>query len=1181
MRKQLLRLVSLIVFIILSVSVPAQQNFWSDISLSNRGLIKQKFTDFGKVRTLSLNEPGLNTYLKKAPLEFSGPGANDRLLLALPMPDGSFQLFAVQKTLLFEPALAQAFPGIETWGGQGVDDPGAIIKLDFTPQGFHAMILSAKTGVTYINPVSQGGNTYISFAKKDATPPDFMENIISSKKKQAVRTEAPLPQQCLGDTLFSYRIAVACTGEYARAVAGANATTAQVMGAITTTINRVNGIFETEAAIRLRLVNDNNKIVFLTPDTDPFMGNNDAAVLIDESQRVIDSLIGSANYDVGHTFSTGAGGLASLGVVCINGQKASGVTGNSRPTGDAYDVDFVTHEIGHQFGAQHTFNATTDLCQGNGEQSTNAEPGSGVTIMAYAGICGSVNNLQANSIPYFHAISFDEIRNYTRNGRGFACAAKTATGNAKPTVNAGADYTIPRSTPFVVMGTATDPNDNILTYSWEQVDVGGPFGNWNKPVAQAPLFRSFVPANSPIRYFPKLSDVLNNTTTIGEILPDYARTISLRLTARDNRAGGGGICYDHMQLTVAGNSGPFVITEPNTNVTWMVGNFERLRWNVANTNIAPVNCSKVTIELSTDGGLTYPIVLRDTTDNDGEEEVIVPDFVTNTARVRIRALENVFYDVSNTNLTIAANNSSGFTFSYPEPVLGCSGGNVGTVIYTNALNGYAQPITLSATGNPAGTTVEFSGNPIMPGSSDSFRITGNIPAGIYTITITGTSGSISRSRDIQFVIGGPSAAPLSTTPANSTTGVLLNPTFVWRTINGASSYNLSVSTTSDFSAAVQSFNNLTDTTYKIVTPLAENTQYYWRVAGNNLCGSGPASATAVFKTALAVCADTVYSGDVPKTIEPSVPNIVTSGLNIPTGGTIADVDVVGVKITHNYLNDIMVNLQSPAGTSVVLFENKCSSNSNATYNFNDEAASANFPCPANGTINLRPLQALSAFDGQSSTGTWTLSVSDRFPDDGGSLTAWGLRICLYTATPLPVNWLTFTGTINERNTVTLNWSTASELNNSHYDVERSSNGSTFVKVGALPAGNQSASMQQYIFNDETPGSGIAYYRLKQVDKDGSFQYSQIVRLHVANPIDKISVYPNPAKTQSFVRFNSDMQQVQVQLHDLGGRVVYSRNMAGVKAGQGLTIPVNNLSKGFYLLKITSVQNVFTSKLLVE
>ncbi|MGK2864609.1 MAG: reprolysin-like metallopeptidase, partial [Chitinophagaceae bacterium] len=558
--------------------------------------------------------------------------------------------------------------------------------------------------------------------------------------------------------LRSYRLAVACTGEYARAATGngASTTVAQALSAIVTSINRVDGVYEKELAISLNLVGNNNTIVFVDPATDPFTANDDGSALLEESQTVITNNIGAANYDMGHTFSTGAGGIAQLGTVC-GSSKARGVTGLPNPVGDPYDIDYVAHEMGHQFDARHSFNSATGSCgDGNRNSSTAVEPGGGITIMSYAGICGSVNDLGQNSIPYFHGISKDEITEYVINGSGNTCGTISSTGNLIPVVNAGSDFTIPKSTPFVLAGSATDANGDALTYSWEEIDTG-PAGDWNKPTGNAPLFRSFVPVSNPERYFPKISDQINNITTVGELLPFYGRTMKFRLTARDNRAGGGGVCHDESVITINSNSGPFVVTIPSaTGITWSGSSTHAVTWDITNTNIAPVNCANVSIQLSTDGGLTFPVTILASTPNDGTQDIMVPNLVTNQARIRVKGVGNVFYDMSNNNFSITLS-QAGFDFNIPVAAkVACANpASTSITLGTQSVLGYNEPITLSASGNPAGTTVTFSETTITPGSSVQVTLSNTelLPFdSTYIITVKGVSGSIVRTQELAFTI---------------------------------------------------------------------------------------------------------------------------------------------------------------------------------------------------------------------------------------------------------------------------------------------------------------------------------------------------------------------------------------------------------------------------------------------
>jgi hypothetical protein len=448
-----------------------------------------------------------------------------------------------------------------------------------------------------------------------------------------------------GTQLRTYRLAMAATGEYTAFHGG---TVAGALAAINTTMNRVNAVYEREVAVRMVLIANNNLIIYTNASTDPYT-NSDGGAMLDQNINNLNSVIGTANYDVGHVFSTGGGGIAYLGVICNNGYKGGGVTGSGSPVGDPFDIDYVAHEIGHQFGGNHSFNGNASACNGNGNSGTAYEPGSGSTIMAYAGICGS-QDLQPNSDDYFHGANFDEIIAHITLGSGNSCGVVTNTGNTPPTANAGASYTIPRQTPFTLTGAGNDVNGDSLTYNWEQFDLGAagaPNNNTNPP-----FFRSFKATVSPARTFPKWSDIINNSTTIGEILPNVTRTMNFRLTVRDNRSGGGGVNFASTTVNVTTAAGPFQVTAPNTAVSWAASETRTVTWNVANTTAAPVSCPNVKLRLSTNGGSTYPITLLASTPNDGSADVTVPNNPTTTARVQVMCANNIFFDISDVNFTI-------------------------------------------------------------------------------------------------------------------------------------------------------------------------------------------------------------------------------------------------------------------------------------------------------------------------------------------------------------------------------------------------------------------------------------------------------------------------------------------------------------------------------------------------
>lgn len=635
-----------------SVSQTLSSSLWSDIPESSIELTGQKLINPQEYRTLKLNIQSLTNLLNSAPLEKSVPLGQSQIIIELPLPKGGFGRFYFVESPVMEDELQLNYPEIRTYVGRGIDDPFAWVRFDFTLQGFHAMVRSVN-GSFFIDPHNQGDTEhYISYYVKDFVKDDV-------QKTCEVFTDANILDEMnfllegglatpTGPQLRTYRLACATTGEYTSFHGGS----IQLgLSAVVTAVNRVTGVYETDLAIRMVLVANNNLIIYTDPNTDPYT-NNSGSTMLTQNQNNLDVVIGNANYDIGHVFSTGGGGIAGLGVVCRAGLKARGVTGLPQPIGDPFYIDYVAHEMGHQYGANHTFNGSAGSCSGsNRNPSTAYEPGSGSTIMAYAGIC-SPQNLQTFSDPYFHVASFDEIVAYTNFGSGSSCPVITNTGNNAPviTVPAGG-FTIPINTPFALTGSAIDPDGDPLTYSWEEWDLG-PAGHPNTPSGDAPIFRVFSPVTSPTRTFPRLSNLLNNTQTIGEILPSYSRNLRFRLVARDNRPAGGGVDYAQVNFAVTSNAGPFVVTYPNTNVSHAGFSEINVTWNVANTDLVPVNTTNVNILLSVNGGQTYPYTLASNTLNDGSEIVSLPDHETTQARVKVEAVGNVYFDISNVNFSI-------------------------------------------------------------------------------------------------------------------------------------------------------------------------------------------------------------------------------------------------------------------------------------------------------------------------------------------------------------------------------------------------------------------------------------------------------------------------------------------------------------------------------------------------
>ncbi len=655
------------VLIILSTAVYSQSPvaIWSTIQEKDIVAKGKRYIIPKQYHTVKANFKALKQQLQLAPMERSKAADNQKVLLDIPMPDGDFHTFTIVEAPIMEPELAAKFPNIKSYFGRSVQDRSMTVRFDISHKAFHALIFTS-TEQIYVDPYTLGDKEhYISYYKKHFTK-QLGENqklpscsvgdvelahLTKTQPQQADNETIKNKKAISSDGLFrEYRIAIAATKLYTQFYGG---TVTDGLAAINTTMTRVNGIYEREVALRMNLVANNDLIVYT--DTNNPLINNNISTLINQTPTEIITTIGIDNFDIGHTLHTNGFSFAYLATSCTDSVKTVGFSGQNNPVGDPFDVELVAHEIGHQWGATHTFNGNTGGCgiDGRWYASTAYEPGSGTTIMSYGADCG-LQNIQNHRDDYFHAANLAQIIAYstdTEPEQGGSCAVTTPIGNQAPVVNAGPDYVIPHSTPFTLTGSATDADGDPLTYCWEQQDLG-PQGNPYLPSGNAPLFRSFPPVNTSSRTFPQISDIINNTQTIGEILPSYPRDMNFSLMVRDNGATGLGGCIgaDFMEVSVS-SYGPFLVTSPDSDLTWN-DCVQTVTWDVAGTDLTPINCANVNILLSTDGGLTYPIVLASNVPNTGSAMVSVPNLNTTTARVKVEGVGNIFFDISNTNFTI-------------------------------------------------------------------------------------------------------------------------------------------------------------------------------------------------------------------------------------------------------------------------------------------------------------------------------------------------------------------------------------------------------------------------------------------------------------------------------------------------------------------------------------------------
>jgi len=841
---------SLLFFFAITISF-AQNEYWKQVEETTGVFAKQELETRksipSKYKLYNLDFDGL-----KLNLEAKSKGKINTTI-SLPTRNG-IESFTFKEASSFSKELSKKFPSIKSYVATGIKNTSLTARFSIGNDGFHLVIFEAGKSTIYIDPYTKDKRTYVFYDRNNLSKSDndFRCELETSIEKNKIENISA--RNANDGVLRTFRLAIVCSGEYAQfhlndqnvpPTATDQDKKAAVLSAMNTSMTRINGVYEKDLGVRMEIVANNDDIIFLDPNTDGITDGSPNTML-NEGQAIFDNVIGNANYDIGHIFSIAGAGLAGLGVVCLTGQKGRGVTGIGTPKGDPYDIDYVSHEIGHQFGATHTFN---NFCDGNRTSSTAFEPGSGSTIMAYAGICGP--NVQGVSDDYFHSASIEQMWNRIQNTAN--CAVITNINNNTPTANAGPDYAIPSSTPFVLRGQGSDADvGNILTYNWEQKD--NEIGSM-PPVSTntvGPMFRSLNSSISSDRYMPALSTVISgNTSSTWEVIPSVAREMNFRLTVRDNNSGGGNSASDNMKVTVV-NSDPFVVSSPNTAFAWDVGSTQTVTWVVGSTNVSPIDCQNVNIKLSTDGGLTYGETIVSNTENDGSYTFIVPNNVTTSARIMVEAADNIFYDISNENFTI---NSTTPTFllannSGIQEACNVGGGSANYTIAFDFVNGFSENVVLSASGLPAGATATF--NPSTINSDGNVIMTidnlNGATAQEYDIDITGTSTTVTQTLGIKFKVFSDAFSTVTlSSPASNASGIELKPTFVWSADANASSYDIKIATDPNF-ANVILLDNLPTNTYTFTTSLNGTTEYFWEVRPKNDCGVGNYSTSNSFTT---------------------------------------------------------------------------------------------------------------------------------------------------------------------------------------------------------------------------------------------------------------------------------------------------------------------------------------------
>ncbi|MDB2385396.1 M12 family metallo-peptidase [Polaribacter sp.] len=834
-------------FVVFAVGSLSAQQLWQKIE--NNKNIQQKTVLYNT--SVSDENAQLFSLEHKSFLELASKTFfSKKQTIQLPNETGELEEFFIVKTQNFEAELSAKFPNIQSFKAVKVDDQTVTASISFGTNGFNAVITSHNHEPVIISPYTKDKSIYAVYHKSEVLSDvkNFECNVVDSyaKKNQAQQFKV------LNDgDLRTYRIAIVTSAEYSQFHlsqegisddASEEVKKETVLSAINTSLTRINEIYERELSVSLQLVANNDEIIFFDTATDGIT-NDDIEEMIDESQDICDREIGNNNYDIGHILGQGEdNGLAGLGVVCLTNQKAIGATSRNQPIGDSFDVDYFAHELGHQFGATHTQN---NDCQRF--SSTAVEPGSGSTIMSYAGICSP--NVQLQVDDYFNIVNLDQMWSVIISSG--TCATLSDTNNTAPIADAGANYTIPVGTPFVLSGVGTDVNDvATLTYSWEQTDNETATMPPVSTNTGGPTFRTLPAKSVSERYFPDLADIIAGNPPTWEVLPTVARTMDFEFTVRDNNTNGGAFASDDTTITVAGSEA-FTVTSQNTSVTWDVGTTQNITWNVADTDQDPVNTQFVDVKLSTDGGITFPITLLENTDNDGSESFVVPNNVSENARIMVSAVDNVFFNVNDASITI---NSTLPTFVFTtenESVFACNVENETAVYNLNLdfVNDFSETVTFSVTGLPDQVTVAFSPESINTDGAVEMKLSNlnGLTSQNYQMVVTATSNTVTQTVDEELNITDEIADVVSlTSPENDASETSVATSFSWEKSDNASSYSIEIATDEDFTTIITQETSTLNT--YIATNLQQGTMYFWRVKALNTCSESDFSEVFSFTT---------------------------------------------------------------------------------------------------------------------------------------------------------------------------------------------------------------------------------------------------------------------------------------------------------------------------------------------
>jgi hypothetical protein len=1223
----------------LTIPVLAQQgsNYWTAISEQQMVLPQSSEVDLSVTayRTFALDLQGLRQTLRQAPMEFTAEARSAPLTITFPMPDGTTKTMAVVESPVMHPNLAARYPQIRSFKAWDINAPEFKGRFEYSPFGFNA-VFESEAGEVFITPYASDQTEYFAtYYSKDMILDESLVNFACGTESHE---EADIEEILLELELANHRgpgrtgarntgepldlriydFALTCTGEFAQQ--RGNGTLEGVIAVYNTSLNFANNIFENEVGFRLQMIEETENLINLDPVLDPFINANVGTGLLGQIQNAIVEVGGVDfdDYDLGHVFTAGCidvGGVVS-GLACTSG-KSRGVTCFSSNNIIGVTRRVMVHEVGHQFTAAHTWNN----CPPSLEQLATGsafEPGSGSTIMSYAGTCENdeftqPNNAQNFNDAYYHVKSLEDMIAFTRENIADACATKVPTANTIPTISLDYEdgFYIPISTPFELTAEATDLEGDDVTYCWEQFNLG-PVSNLGNPFGDAPIFRSFPPTSSPTRTIPRLSALLANESEIIEVLPTYSRDLKFRCTVRDNNEEVGAASWDLVDFEATNTAGPFLVQGPNTgNEEWQAGDYVEVTWDVANTTNSLVNCQFVNILLSVDGGFTYPFTLATNAQNDGSEFVTVPDITSNNlARVKVEAADNIFFDISNENFDIVPATEPGFALTNtPSYQQVCLPANAVVELSTFALLDFNNSIQFEITdGLPNGATPNFSANDILPSESSTLEIdmSGVTEAGLYEVTLQASAEgaeTIIRTFLFEVVVNDFSDLSLNN-PPDGTEGIILSTDFDWIPTTNALTYDFQVANDASFapSTIIDSGSGLTNPDFGLSVLLDENDIFYWRVRPVNECGPGPWEEAHTFQTTAVDCAE-YEASDVPIPISGSGLPEIESTIFVAESGIINDINIPLISGSYQPVNSLRITLIKD-DIEVILFNRNCGNTVNFDIGFDDDAPQ-DIQCPPDDGIVFRPEEALSAFIGQNTFGEWTLRVkvvTGGF-GGGGGLDNWSIEFCSTIANDNPslITNDTLFVPPGEANVITPAELEVQDGNYSPSDIEFNiitppAHGTLFRNTDPLGSAGEdffqaTINASNLIYVHDGSDTEFDSFTFLVENPEGGWIVPQTFNIRITDGAvvdveevlfeeSNVVLYPNPASSQLFVAFDKLMDQdVDMQLFNVQGQLLQQANRFVV--GNQIQVDISSLPAGVYLLSLRTEEGMVTKRFSVQ